>query len=101
MEASQTMGCARKHILFQVKLPLALPEIMLGLNQTIMFALAMLVITTLVGSKGLGQIIYIGLTSADFRKDIIAGFGMALIAMIADRIIQAWSIQQKTALGII
>ncbi len=61
----------------------------------------MLVITALVGSKGLEQIIYIGLTSADFGKDIIAGFGMALIAMIADRIIQAWSIQQKTALGII
>ncbi len=100
VEASQAMGCARRHILFQVKLPLALPEIMLGLNQTIMFALAMLVITALVGSKGLGQIIYIGLTSADFGKGIIAGFGMALIAMIADRIIQAWSIQQKTALGI-
>ena len=73
---------------------------MLGLNQTIMFALAMLVIAALVGTKGLGQSVYIALTDADFGLGLIAGLGMALIAMIADRIIQAWSTQKKAALGL-
>ncbi len=100
VEAAQAIGCANRHILFQVRLPLALPEIMLGLNQTINFALAMLVISALVGSQGLGQVIYIGLTSADFGTGIIAGLGMALIAMIGDRIIQSWSTERKAALGI-
>ena len=100
IEAAQAIGCARRHILIHVKLPLALPEIMLGLNQTINFALAMLVISALVGSTGLGQVIYIALTSADFGTGIIAGLGMALIAMIGDRIIQSWSTERKAALGI-
>ena len=100
IEAAQSMGCTRRQILWQVKLPFAVPEIMLGLNQTIMFALAMLVIAALVGTKGLGQSVYIALTNADFGLGLIAGLGMALIAMIADRIIQAWSTQKKAALGL-
>jgi len=99
VEAARAMGCSKRHILIYVLLPLALPEIMLGLNQTIMFSLAMLVITALVGSKGLGQSVYIALTDADFGLGMIAGLGMALIAIIADRIIQGWSRQKKMALG--
>ena len=95
------MGCSKWHILVHVRLPLALPEIMLGLNQTIMFALAMLVITALVGSKGLGQSVYIALTKADFGLGMISGLGMALIAIIADRIIQGWSRRKKMVLGYI
>ena len=100
VEAATSMGCSRAQILWQVKLPLAIPEIMLGLNQTIMFGLAMLVITALVGTKGLGQSIYIALGKADSGAGIVAGLGMALIAMIADRIIQAWSAKKKAALGV-
>lgn len=100
IEAARSMGCTRRQILWQVKLPLAAPEIMLGLNQTIMFALAMLVIAALVGTKGLGQAVYIALSSADTGKGLVAGFSMALIAMITDRIIQAWSKRRKAALGL-
>ena len=55
VEAAKALGCTDGQLLRQVKLPLALPEIMLGLNQTIMFGLAMLVIASLVGTRGLGH----------------------------------------------
>ena len=100
VEAAQAMGCTRRQLLWEVKMPLAIPEIMLGLNQTVMFALAMLVITALVGSRGLGQSVYIALSAADAGKGIVAGLGMALIAIIADRIIQSWSKKRKEALGL-
>ena len=100
VEAAKGMGCTPAQTLWQVKLPLALPEIMLGLNQTIMFGLAMLVIAALVGTKGLGQQVYIALGKADTGMGVVAGLGIALVAMIADRIIQGWCSQRKTALGI-
>ena len=52
VEAARMMGCTERQVLWRVKLPLAIPEIMLGLNQVVMFALAMLVIAALVGTKG-------------------------------------------------
>ncbi len=100
IEASQSMGCTRGQILFQVQLPLALPEIMLGLNQTIMYGLAMLVIAALVGTSGLGQLVYIALGKADVGKGLVAGLSMALIAMVTDRIIQAWANRKKAELGL-
>jgi glycine betaine/proline transport system permease protein len=99
VEAARAMGCSKRHILMHIKLPMALPEIMLGLNQTIMFSLAILVITTMLGSKGLEQSSYIVLTAADFGLGMISVFGMALIAIIADRIIQGWSQQKKMVLS--
>ena len=75
--------------LTKVRLPLALPEIMLGLNQTIMLAISMLVITALVGTRDLGQEVYIALTKADVGRGIVAGPGVAMIAMIADRLMTA------------
>ena len=99
-EAATAIGCTRWQLLFQVKLPLAVPSVMLGLNQTIMFAISMLVITALVGTDDLGQQIYIGLGDGDFGVGMIAGIGMAIIAMIADRITQNFSRQMQTKLGI-
>ena len=100
VEAATAQGCTRRQVLFQVQLPLALPEIMLGLNQTIMFGLAMLVIAALVGTKGLGQAVYIALNAGNVGAGFIAGMSMALIAMIADRITQAWSAQKKIEMGL-
>jgi glycine betaine/proline transport system permease protein len=100
VEAATAQGCTSRQILFQVQLPLALPEIMLGLNQTIMFGLAMLVIAALVGTKGLGQGVYIALGAGDVGKGFVAGLSMALLAMIADRITQAWSKRKKAELGL-
>ncbi len=100
IEASICMGCTKSQLLWQVKLPLALPVIMLGLNQTIMYGIAMLVIAALVGTNGLGQQVYIGLGDGDFGVGIVAGIGMAIIAMIADRFTQSWSRTRQAAFGL-
>ena len=82
-----------------MKLPLAMPVIMLGLNQTIMFGIAMLVIAALVGTNGLGQRVYIGLGDGDFGVGIVSGIGMAFIAMIADRMTQGLSRAYQVRVG--
>jgi glycine betaine/proline transport system permease protein len=99
-EAARAMGCTQRQVLWRVQLPLALPEIMLGINQTIMMALAMLVITALVGTRDLGQEVYIALTKADTGRGVVAGVCVALIAIIADRLISTWSKRQKRRLGL-
>lgn len=100
IEAGRAMGCTPWQILTKIKLKLALPEIMLGLNQTIMFALSMLVITALVGTRDLGQEVYIALTKADTGRGLVAGLAVAFIAIIADRLIAAGAARTKARLGI-
>ena len=100
VEAATCFGCTRSQLLWRVKLPLAMPVIMLGLNQTIMFGIAMLVIAALVGTNGLGQQVYIGLGNGDFGVGIVAGVGMAIIAMIADRMTQGMSRAYQERLGL-
>lgn len=100
IEAAQAIGCTPAQVFWQVRLPLALPAVMLGLNQTIMFALAMLAISALVGSTELGQEIYIALSNADTGQGIVAAIGIVTIAMISDRTIQAWSARRKALLGL-
>ncbi|MDH4411899.1 MAG: ABC transporter permease subunit [Rhizobium sp.] len=95
VEAGRAMGCTPWQILTKIKLKLALPEIMLGLNQTIMFALSMLVITALVGTRDLGQEVYIALTKADTGRGLVAGLAVAFIAIIADRLISAGAARMK------
>ena len=99
IDAATMAGCTKSQLLWQVKIPLALPVMMLGLNQTIMYGIAMLVIAALVGTNGLGQTVYIGLSDGDFGVGIIAGIGMAIIAIIADRMTQAWSRKRQAELG--
>ncbi len=89
VEAGVVSGCTRWQLLTRIRLPLALPEVLLGLNQTIMLALSMLVITALVGTRDLGQEVYIALTKADTGRGLVAGFAIAFIAIMADRIIAA------------
>ena len=99
IEASIQSGCTRSQLLYKVQIPLALPHIMLGVNQTIMMALSMLVITALVGTRELGQEVYIALTKADTGRGIIAGVCIAFIAIIADRMIGAWAQRRKREYG--
>lgn len=89
VEAGLVSGCTPRQLLWKVKLPLAMPSIMLGLNQTIMLALSMLVITALVGTRDLGQEVYIALTKANAGKGVVAGLAVAFIAIMSDRIISA------------
>jgi len=100
IEAALQAGCTRNQLLRKVQIPLALPHIMLGVNQTIMMALSMLVITALVGTRELGQEVYIALTKADTGRGIIAGVCVAFIAIIADRMIGAWASRRKREYGL-
>ncbi len=100
VEAGRAQGCSRRQILWKIRMPLALPEIMLGINQTIMMALSMLVITALVGTRDLGQEVFTALAKADTGQGIVAGLCVAFIAITADRLIQSWSRQRKAQLGV-
>ena len=100
IDASKMMGSTKMQLLFLVKIPLALPVIMLGLNQTIMYGIAMLVIAALIGTNGLEQIVFIGLTDGNMGKGFIAGISMAIIAMIVDRITKTISEKRSEALGL-
>lgn len=100
IEAGMMAGCTRGQILRRIKLPLAAPHLLLGLNQTIMLALSMLVITALVGTRDLGQEVYIALTKANAGSGIVAGLSVAFIAIIADRIVNSLAEEQRKRLGL-
>jgi glycine betaine/proline transport system permease protein len=100
IEAGVVSGCTPSQILTKIKLKLALPEMMLGLNQTIMLAISMLVITALVGTRDLGQEVYIALAKADTGLGIVAGLAIAFIAIIADRLLTAGSERVRARLGL-
>jgi len=100
IEAGRMAGCTPGQILRRIKMPLAIPHLLLGLNQTTMLALSMLVITALVGTRDLGQEVYIALTKANAGAGIVAGVSVAFIAIIADRVVNAMAEQQRKRLGI-
>jgi len=100
IEAGLVAGCTPRQLLWRIKLPLAAPSLLLGLNQTIMLALSMLVITALVGTRDLGQEVYIALTKANVGQGIVAGLAVAFIAIIADRMISAMAAKSKERLGL-
>ncbi|MGI9487925.1 MAG: ABC transporter permease, partial [Geminicoccaceae bacterium] len=91
LEAATASGATPMQILMDVRAPYALPTILLGLNQTILYAFAMLVIAALVGTTGLGQSIYLALGQADAGLGIAAGAAMALLALVTDRLIQGFA----------
>ncbi|MGB0843876.1 MAG: ABC transporter permease [Alphaproteobacteria bacterium] len=88
LEVAKEQGCTKWQTFWQVKLPLAIPSILVGLNQTILFSFAMLAIAALVGTTGLGEQVYTAVRGADVGLGVVAGLSMALLAMIADRMIQ-------------
>jgi len=100
VEAAVAASCTKRQLPRRIKLPLALPEIVLGINQTIMLVLSMLVITALVGTRDLGQEVYIALTKADASRGIVASLSAVFIAIIADRLIAADSGHMRRRLGL-
>lgn len=100
IEAGLMAGCTPRQILHRIKLPLATPHLLLGLNQTTMLALSMLVITALVGTRDLGQEVYIALTKANAGAGIVAGLSVAFIAIITDRLVNALAEKQRNRLGL-
>jgi glycine betaine/proline transport system permease protein len=98
VEAGVVCGCTPAQILRKIRLPMAVPMILLGLNQTILLALSMLVITALVGTRDLGQEVFAALATADVGRGLVAGFAVAAIAIIADRLIGAAAVRARARL---
>ena len=98
-EVSHSFGASVIQTLMKVKIPMAIPAIMIGVNQGIMMALAMEVITPLIGGKGLGLEVFTGMSIASIGVSLQAGIGIVLLAIILDRISQAWTRTQREAMG--
>jgi len=89
IEAADAFGMTRRQKLWRVQLPLALPNIMAGVNQTIMMSLAMVVIASLVSAPGLGVLVLRGIRNLELGVGIVAGLGIVLLAVILDRVSKA------------
>jgi glycine betaine/proline transport system permease protein len=88
VEAARAFGTTPTQLLIKIQLPLARPTIMAGVNQTIMMALAMVVVAALVGAGGLGGEVYAGISQLEFGRGFMGGFGIVILAVIIDRIVQ-------------
>ena len=86
--AAISFGANKWYLLSKVDLPLAAPSIRAGINQTIMLSLAMVVVASLIGAKGLGEDVLEALQYANVGQGILAGFAILFCAMILDRIVQ-------------
>lgn len=89
VEACQAFGGTRLQTLVGVQMPLALPSIMQGINQTMMMALAMVVIASMIGARGVGEIVLVGLQRNDSGLGLIGGLAIVVLAIVFDRITQA------------
>jgi glycine betaine/proline transport system permease protein len=90
LEAADAYGCSRSQKLWKVQMPLAMPTIMAGINQTIMMALGMVVIASMIGVQGLGLNVLQAIANQYFTQGIFNGFAIVGIAIIFDRISQAY-----------
>lgn len=95
VEAAQAFGATPTQVLIKVQIPLALPTIMAGLNQTIMMALSMVVIAALIGAGGLGAPVVLGLNTLDIGLATIGGLSIVMIAIVLDRITQSLGNRKK------
>ena len=89
IEAADAFGMTSRQKLFDVEIPLALPNIMAGVNQTIMMALAMVVIASLVSAPGLGVLVLRGIRNLELGVGLVSGFCIVLLAIVLDRVSKA------------
>ncbi|MCV2866905.1 ABC transporter permease [Albidovulum sediminicola] len=99
IEAADMAGCTRLQRLLHVQIPYALPEIMLGLSQTVLMAFGMLVITALVGTRGLEQETLVAVSKAKVGEGLIAGLGISFLSITADRLITHGAARLRRRLG--
>lgn len=90
VEASRAFGASPRQQLWTVQVPLAMPTIMAGINQTTMMALSMVVIASMIGAGGLGYQVLQGIQRLEVSRGLIAGLGIVLLAIIFDRIAQSY-----------
>ncbi|OBU14205.1 MULTISPECIES: ABC transporter permease [Photobacterium] len=99
LEAATAYGASPMQRLFGVQIPLAMPNIMAGINQTIMMALAMVVIASMIGVKGLGQPVLKSITNQYFTLGLLNGLAIVALAIIFDRISQSYAQRSQQHLG--
>ena len=99
VEAAQAFGATNWQVLRKVQVPLAMPTILAGLNQTIMMALSMVVIAALIGAGGLGSPVILGLNTLDIGRAVIGGLSIVLMAMVLDRITQSMAGKKRRGQG--
>ncbi|WP_423415990.1 ABC transporter permease subunit [Hyphomicrobium sp. B1] len=100
IEAATVSGCTPRQMFWRVQLPLALPEIMLGINQTVLLALSMIIICAMIGTRDLGQEVFIALAKADAGRGLTAGFAIAFIGIVSDRLIRASTDRLQSRMGL-
>ncbi len=99
LEAAMSYGVTPWQKLWNVQLPLAMPNIMAGINQTIMMALAMVVIASMIGVAGLGQPVLRSITNQYFALGLLNGLAIVVLAIIFDRVSQAYAKRSQQYLG--
>ncbi|WMJ79782.1 proline/glycine betaine ABC transporter permease [Clostridium sp. MB40-C1] len=88
IEAAKSFGSTKNQMLYKVQLPIALPTILAGVNQTIMLSLSMVVISAMIGAGGLGREVYNGITQMQVGSGFESGLAVVILAMVLDRITQ-------------
>ncbi|MBT4739070.1 MAG: proline/glycine betaine ABC transporter permease [Rhodospirillaceae bacterium] len=91
LEAADAFGATPGQRLWKVELPLALPSIMAGINQATMMALSMVVIASMIGNRGLGQEVLLGINTLDVGRGAAAGLAIVAMAIVLDRTTQAYA----------
>ncbi|GAA4502501.1 glycine betaine/L-proline ABC transporter permease ProW [Pseudaeromonas paramecii] len=95
VEAAHSFGASPRQLLFKVQLPLAMPTIMAGVNQTLMLSLSMVVIASMIAVGGLGQMVLRGIGRLDMGMASVGGVGIVLLAIVLDRLTQAMGQSQR------
>jgi len=93
-------GCNTRQRLFQIQLPVAIPHIMLGINQTVMFAFSMVIIAAFIGTVDLGQMIFKALSETSIGRGLCLGLCVSFMALAVDHLITKWSKERKMLLGL-
>lgn len=96
IEASRSFGASSKQMLWKVQIPVAMPTIMAGINQTLMLALSMVVIASMIAVGGLGQMVLRGIGRLDIGLAAVGGLGIVLLAVVLDRLTQAMGQKDKS-----
>jgi glycine betaine/proline transport system permease protein len=100
VEAARSFGTTRWQMLIGVQLPLARPSIMAGINQTTMMSLSMVVIASMIGSRGLGEDVLAGIQTLDVGKGMQAGIAIVILAIVIDRISQGYGQERRARMAL-
>jgi glycine betaine/proline transport system permease protein len=95
VEAARAFGASRRQTLYKVELPLAMPTIMAGVNQTIMMALSMVVVSSMISVTGLGQMVLRGIGRLDMGLATMGGLGIVFLAIVIDRVSQSFGTSSR------